>query len=290
MAEPLLTSDLHKHPVERRPRRKKRIPPAPKEIVAIRCSDKRGNEKWTPERARDLANFPTPFRAVILGPPNKGKSTLAKNIILHQRPRFQEVYVVHEDSQYSGEWDDLEPTAKFAEIPPLEFWCELDDSGPYVKRCVVLDDLEYVSACKERLKNLCILMRYASSHKGISIIAAHQSWFDFPKIAKKMSNVLIVYKPTARDELAMIENRCGLPIHTMQEIFASLAPGFYDSLTVDLTKDSPAPLRVNLFQRVEPAQVEAIEAITHLQGHHPAHPRTRQTRPPPAQEEQDASV
>src|SRR5438270_9730735 len=96
-------SELHDHQEiaqEIKPRRKKRLPRAPKELVPIKCSDKRGNEKWTPERAHDLANFPSPFRAVILGPPNRGKSTLAKHIILHQIPHFKEVYVVHEDSQY----------------------------------------------------------------------------------------------------------------------------------------------------------------------------------------------
>ena len=264
------TSELHEHAgdePERKERRKKRLPCAPKVLMPIRCADKRGNEHWSDERARDLANFPSPFRMVILGPPNRGKSTLAKNIILHQRPRFKEVYVVHEDAEYSHEWDDLEPTETFGEIPSLDFWCQLDE-GPYTKRCVVLDDLEYVRASKARLQNLAILMRYASSHKGISVIAAHQSWFDFPIIAKKMSNVLVVYKPTARNELGLIENRCGLAPGAMHGIFATRATGFYDSITVDLTKDSPAPLRVNLFQ---PIQLPAV------------HVRS----PPPEQEDKD---
>ena len=81
-----------------KPRKGKRLPMPPKEIVPIKCADKVGVEHWDEKRARDLANFPSPFRMLLLGPPNTGKSTLIKNIILHIRPRFKEVYVVHPDA------------------------------------------------------------------------------------------------------------------------------------------------------------------------------------------------
>ena len=228
----------------------------PKEIVPIRCSDKRGVEHWDEKRAKDLADFPSPFRMLLLGPPNTGKSTLIKNIILHIRPRFKEVYVVHPDADVSREYDDLEPTEKFTDIPPLEFWN--NNEGPYVKRALVIDDLEYTAATKQRLHDLALTFRYCSSHKGLSVFLAHQSWFDTPVIVKKMSNIYVVYRPRARNELAMIENRVGLPQDSMKEIFDTIATGPMDSICVDLTRDSPAKLRVNVWHPVELAEQEDV--------------------------------
>jgi hypothetical protein len=120
-----------------------------------------------------------------------------------------------------------------------------------VKRAVILDDLEYTAANKQRLRDLAMLFRYCSSHKGLSIFLAHQSWFDTPIIVKKMANVYVVWKPRARNELAMIENRVGLPEGTMKDLYKTLATGPMDSICVDLTRGSPAPLRLNIFQPIE---------------------------------------
>ena len=123
-----LVIDLTKPKKERK---KKHLPHIPKEIIPIRCADKVGVEKNTPERAHDIGNFPSPARILLLGSCGVGKSTLIKNLILHARPRFQEVYLIHEDADATHEYDDLEPTGKFSEVPPLDFW---DYEGPYKKR------------------------------------------------------------------------------------------------------------------------------------------------------------
>ena len=62
-----LVLDLTKPKKERK---KKKLPMPPKEIVPIRCADKHGVEKWTPERAKDLGNFPSPARILVLHTPN----------------------------------------------------------------------------------------------------------------------------------------------------------------------------------------------------------------------------
>lgn len=242
---------LMDHDTPQKKKIKKPIPRAPREIVPIRCADKKGVEHWDDKsHNNDLANFPAPMRMLILGPPNVGKSTLIKNIIIHARPRYQEVFLIHEDAKYSKEYDDLEPTEKMNEIPPLVYW-EYD--GPHIKRLVIIDDLEFTASNKDRLRNLAVLFRYASSHKGLSIILAHQSFFDVPIIVKKMSNVYVIYKPLARNEISMIENRVGLPQYMLDDLFKTTATGFNDSICIDLTKNTPASIRLNIFQ---PIQVE----------------------------------
>ena len=121
-------SDSDEEKAKRKPRdiNKSKCKKPPKRIIPIKNKDKVGHESWTDSRKRDIGNFPSPSRILLLGPCGVGKSTLIKNLILHQRPRFEEVYLIHEDADFTKEYDDLEPTEKLNEVPPIDFW-ELPD-------------------------------------------------------------------------------------------------------------------------------------------------------------------
>jgi hypothetical protein len=149
-----------------------------------------------------------------------------KNLIIHQRPRFDQVFVIHLDAGVTRDYDDLEPTAMMSDAP-LAFWNDLPDrdeeTGKRIKRCVVVDDLEMTHAAKERAKNLGILFRYASSHKNMTVYMCHQSAMDVPPLIRKMSNVWVVWRPR-RNELQPIENRVGLPAGELSHLFDTVAP------------------------------------------------------------------
>ena len=234
------------------------MPRLPQAIVPFDCSDKKISEGWTPKRARDLANLPSPFRALLIGPPGVGKSTVVKNLLIHQRPRFDELIIIHEDHRADGsgttEYDDCDPTHMLGDIPSLEAWGELcagDDPDLPKKRLVVLDDLEFSRADKTRLQNLAVLFRYVSSHKGMSVALLHQSFFDTPTIVKKCSNFICLWRPRANSEYALLDNRCGLGKGTLRMLFDEVAPGERDSVAVDHTPNTPAQLRLNIWQPIE---------------------------------------
>ena len=101
------------------------------------------------------------------------------------------------------------------------------------------------------MKNLAILFRYCSTHKGLTVYFAHQSFFDVSSLVKKMANVYILWKPRAYSELAMIENRVGYPKGTLKDLFQSVAASHRDSICVDLTENSPCKLRKNIWDKIQ---------------------------------------
>ena len=62
-----------------------------------------------------------------------------------------------------------------------------------------------------------------------------------------MFNVFIIYKPNDRDELGTIARRVGMTKKDMLYIFDTFMTAKRDTLCIDLTEDTPAPLRKNLF-------------------------------------------
>ena len=119
----------------------------PNEIIPLPNPDKEFHESWN--KSRNMLNIPHPFRAVMLGPPNVGKTTIVKNLLLRADPPFQEVIVIHCDSGYTQEYDDLGANVEIMDtIPSPEEW-----QGK-VKSLVVLDDLEFKTMNKEQRRNL----------------------------------------------------------------------------------------------------------------------------------------
>jgi hypothetical protein len=144
----------------------------------------------------------------------------------------------------------LEATEIFDEIPEIAFW-ELPDGAPYVKRAVIIDDLELTSADKERKKRLAILFRYCSTHKGLTVYFAHQSAFDTPSLIRKMADVWIVWKPRSIIEMHTIENRIGFKKGDLKELFDTVATGHRDSICIDLKENSPCRLRKNIWEKIK---------------------------------------
>lgn len=66
-----------------------------------------------------------------------------------------------------------------------------------------------------------------------------------------MSNVVIVWKPTARNELALVENRTGAPKGYLKKIFKTVATKHRDSVCIDMTEGSPSKYRLNLWTRLD---------------------------------------
>ena len=209
----------------------------PDEILPIPCSDKVGwTEKW--QKGRNLLNLPHSWRGVFCGPPSSGKSTTIKNIILRAKPPFDEIIVVHYSADDTTEWDDVGADV-VNEIP------DPHDIDPENKKLLVLEDLDLSSLSKADLGKLNRLMGYTSSHKNMSIALTCQNAFDCPPCARRVSNLFVLWKQPDINAMSQLASRTGLKSKDFLSIFENHIKHDHGSLWIDLTKNSPAKLRID---------------------------------------------
>lgn len=236
---------------KKKKRIKKRLP---KELIPIRNPDKDGwHEKWKPHR--DALNIPHPFRAVLLGKPNCGKTSTMKNILIRAKPAFEEIIVVHCDVNDTREFEDVE--AEMTDHIPAP-----DELDPNVKRLIILEDLEYGNMDKSQKACLDRLYGYASTHKNTSVMMTAQDGFSIPAICRRCCNLWVVWRIDCTDSLQAIGRRIGMKGKDFTEIFNNYMPNTRDSLWVDMTDDSPYKLRINGYQMLTKDPINGYQMLT----------------------------
>jgi len=230
----------------------KKLPRLPNKIIALPNADKNFHEKWY--KGRNMLNIPHPFRCVALGPPNCGKGTIIKNIILRAKPEFEEIFVIHCDPDYTKEWDDI-GGEMMSDIPPPDEWEGL------VKTLVILDDLEFKGMDKTQRRNLDRLFGFVSTHKNISIILAAQDTFNVPPIVRRCSNLWVLWKMSDMDSLANTARKSGMKASSFNTIFNELMMTSHDSLWIDTTENTPHPLRKNGYTIIKKTDGEQSKKI-----------------------------
>ena len=83
-----------------------------------------------------------------------------------------------------------------------------------------------------------------------------QSFIDCPQLARKTANAFVLYSPTSRGECAVMCSRAGLDKGVLKTLFDGLCHSPYDSIMVDRTIGSPAPIRLNVYQPVDLVEEE----------------------------------
>jgi len=216
----------------------------PNKLIALSNPDKQFHERWS--KSRNMLDIPHPYRAICLGPPNCGKSTTVKNLLVRANPPFEKITVIHCDPEYTQEYDDLGSDVEImGSVPAPEDW-----EGEQ-KTLVILDDLEFKSMNKEQMRNLDRLFGYVSTHKNISCILCSQDSFNVPACVRRCCNVFILWKMTDIDSMACTARKTGLKASNLKNIFDTLMTEPKDSLWIDLTSHTPYPLRKNGFQKIK---------------------------------------
>jgi hypothetical protein len=169
-----------------------------------------------------------------------GKTTIVKNLLLRAKPQFEEVVVIHCDSGYTKEYDDIGDNLEMLdEIPAPEDW------EGQVKTLVILDDLEFKGMNKIQRRNLDRLFGYCSTHKNISCILCSQDAFNVPPIVRRCSNLWVLWRCPDLDAMATCARKTGLKANNFNSIFNQLMLEPKDSLWIDTTDKSPYKMRKN---------------------------------------------
>jgi len=223
----------------------------PKELVGLGNKDKDDwYETWTADR--DLLNFPHPFRCCLFGKPNSGKSNYIKNILIRSFPPFSRVVVIHCDAQNTKEYEILGKNIEMlSEVPPPDFW-----KDNHQKTLCIVDDLDYSGANKNQKKNLSRLFGYCSSHCNVSVALTQQDTFSVPAIVRRCASVFVLWSSHDIISMSAIATRSGLRASDLRNIFETVCDGFRDSLTIDLTENSPAKLRKNGYEKISKLEGE----------------------------------
>ena len=215
----------------------------PQRLVHLPNNDKGFHEAW--DAKRDPLNIPHPFRCLLNGLPNSGKTSAIFNILARVEPPFEKAYLFHCDAE-SKEYSDA-GVEMLSGVPPPSFW------NPTIKTVVIIDDVNLKKLPKDEQGNLNRLLGYVSTHKNVSVFITCQNYFDLPKCVMKCSNFFVLWKPNDLDSLGIIGRRVGLNKKKLNKISDQVWESGRDprtALWIDKTNNTPYPMRIDGYEMI----------------------------------------
>jgi hypothetical protein len=245
-----------------------------KQLPHLPNPDKAGHETWSADRS--ILNFPHPYRCLITGNPNSGKTTSVLNILLKAKPTFDNIFILHPElfDSNASEADELKnnniliadgPDGKpvqIAEYAGVHFTGALRyfpsetyfDEIKKKKNLIIIDDIEirnYIKRRPYREKRINKLFSYTSTHRSLSIIITCQDVYSqiIPCIYR-FCNIFILYKFSDKNQIALLARNIGMSKKDLEKLF-TLCKSQHDSICLDKTINSPYPYRFNIINPVE---------------------------------------
>ncbi len=230
-------------------------------LIVFENPEKKGHEKWT--AGRDMMNIIFPYRLLIVGKPNRGKTNIIKNLIYYAIPKFKRIFLLHATS--GNENTQVPPDYKgfnvelLNEIPDISFWDDYADE----KVLLVVDDYNLKSN-KKRLNLLERTFGFVSTHRGVSCILALQNGFDPLSLQfRRHCNIFIFFKTEDEKYNKRLAETGGLSKDKINEIFKKYKFGIHSSLWIDFTQGTPYSLRVitNNLMKIVNEKIEPLVEV-----------------------------
>lgn len=231
--------------------------------IVISTGEKDYHEKWN--NKRDLGDFPHPFKLLLFGSTNSGKTTTIHNIIiktmLGKKP-FKRIFLFYGDGDTESSDYSKESIRQLKTEYGLKHWYNCSDipsqkhfSQELGKSLLIIDDalMGQYSLTKKQLKKLNTLIMHVCTHKHLSmIIVGHDAIF-IPRCVR--SGMDIISTPFVQDSRAIdkMTGMLGVSRTKFEIINEYLRQNPHNTFTIDKTFNSPAPMRFPNIQT--PAQI-----------------------------------
>ena len=116
-----------------------------------------------------------------------------------------------------------------------------------IKTLLVFDDFDLTSIQK---RNLSEPFR-CNAHVGVSLAISYQSFTDVLVLIRNVATQFILWRTHNTGQTNQIAKKVGLNKHQLHYLLEHYMKSHYDNLLIDLSKDSPAFLRKNIFEKLE---------------------------------------
>lgn len=207
-------------------------------LCVIDCADKELHHV-------DLVNPGTlpsfPSKVLLAGRSGCGKGSTTKNLVMLASPPYQNIVLVHYDPKGTKEWDDVEPSAKYAaeDLPsdPAEF---LDRNK---KNCLILDEINFEGMSRALRGKFDRLFMYVASHYSCSIFLLQQNYTSIPVPIRRACDWWVIYPSVDVQSQLHISRTTGFDVPALKRKWCKTK---YDNLTFDFSGDGPE-LRLNVF-------------------------------------------
>jgi hypothetical protein len=219
------------------------------EIYVYKNIDKQFHEDADPN---NLGFMPHPFRCILTAPPNSGKSTLVKNILLqHYKPGkkpWDQLVCIHELAGTTEEYDDVDGIVMLDRVP--ESFDEFKQLAPgiennKIKTCVIVEDVNIMGLNKHQMNTLDRVYGAQSTHFGVSIVCCAQNPISVPVSLRRQANYLVTWQYPNPMDLRLLAQRFGVELDQLRYIFKNVFKDSHDCLVISMS-DKPK-LRYNLF-------------------------------------------
>lgn len=222
------------------------------ELIIFDCVDKKDQEHWT--QSRSFINKPRPYRLALIGPPNSGKSSICKNLILQANPEYSSVFVISNGS--SKEWEDFSDLQISVDELHDDNAINIFTSDVVGHRIVIIDDVEMVSINKKLRSFFNMLFKHVSSHYNLSIVVSIQEYKMLPIELRANLNIFCLSLNIKDVEsISILGKKIGLSYKQFKKLFTDLKNTTenkqFSYLVIDNTTNSPVPASLNFFQKID---------------------------------------
>ena len=211
----------------------------PNEIVKFKSSDKEHHQKPDYE---DLANCCTPVFCVISGNVNCGKTSLLKNLLVHNNPYYERIVIYSPLGEATTEYSDvIEPCELIDFVPEFDFF------DKDVRNCFIVEDCDTKSLGKDERYKLGRFFGVYSSHNNIDIYVISQNVFDLLPQIRRLANIIFLFKNN--DLECMNARKFSVRLEDLKIIFNKFSK--YDSFCIDDSRDAKYRYRKNIFEIID---------------------------------------